>query len=179
MYREDTLRQGKNSAALCAALLEKWVFALTDYILRPMTGDILTRNYPPQSWCVGPMTTLPPLTRETIWAILNNDLDDDTVNHLVWQRLGYRYDVDQQCWSASEVSSDWRDTYPEPPNFIESRPATVKLTRSIPPENKQLLKEALGFTGYKVGELVPRLTRRATMANWLLSYMQQTGLPLS
>jgi len=25
------LRQGKNSAALCAALLEKWVFALTQY----------------------------------------------------------------------------------------------------------------------------------------------------
>jgi hypothetical protein len=49
----------------------------------------------------------------------------------------------------------------------------VKLTRSIPPENKQLLKEKLGFEGYKVGELVPRKTRRATIANWLLSYMQQ------
>ncbi len=58
------------------------------------------------------------------------------------------------------------------PDFIASRPATVKLTRSIPPENKQLLKEKLGFAGYKVGELVPRLTRRATIANWLLSYME-------
>jgi hypothetical protein len=52
----------------------------------------------------------------------------------------------------------------------------VKLTRSIPPENKQLLKEKLHFEGYKVAELVPRKTRRATMANWLLNYMQQNGM---
>jgi len=125
------------------------------------------------------MSDLPPLTRETIWAILQNELDDDTVNRLVWHGLGYRYDAAQNAWDVSGVAADWRDTYPDPPNFIESRPATVKLTRSIPAENKQLLKESLGFTGYKVGELVPRLTRRATMANWLLSYMQQMGLNLS
>jgi hypothetical protein len=52
----------------------------------------------------------------------------------------------------------------------------VKLTRSIPPENKQLLKEQLGFKGYKLGEFGPRQTRRATAANWLLSYMQQVNL---
>lgn len=63
--------------------------------------------------------------------------------------------------------------YPDPPDFIDSRPATVKLTRSIPPQNKQLLKEQLGFAGYKLGEFGPRQTRRATAANWLLSYMQQ------
>jgi hypothetical protein len=56
--------------------------------------------------------------------------------------------------------------------ITQSRRATVKLTRSIPKSNKQLLKEQLGFEGYKVGELVPRLTRRATMANWLLSHMR-------
>ncbi|MBD1911560.1 MULTISPECIES: DUF1823 family protein [unclassified Leptolyngbya] len=125
------------------------------------------------------MTNLPPLTRQTIWAILNNELDDDTVNRLVWNGLGYRYDETLGRWETSEVSPEWREAYPEPPNFIESRPATVKLTRAIPAQNKQLLKEELGFSGYKVGELVPRLTRRATMANWLLSYMQQTGLDLS
>lgn len=125
------------------------------------------------------MTNLPPLTRQTIWAILNNELEDDTVNYLVWNGLGYRYDESKGNWDASDAAPEWREAYPEPPNFIESRPATVKLTRSIPAENKQLLKEELGFSGYKVGELVPRLTRRATMANWLLSYMQQTGLDLS
>jgi hypothetical protein len=49
----------------------------------------------------------------------------------------------------------------------------VKLTRSIPQENKQLLKEQLGFKGYKLGEFGPRQTRRATAANWLLSYMKE------
>ena len=37
----------------------------------------------------------------------------------------------------------------------------------------KLLKEQLGFAGYKLGEFGPRQTRRATAANWLLSYMQQ------
>ena len=43
----------------------------------------------------------------------------------------------------------------------------------FPAEDKQLLKEQLGFTGYKVGELNPTLTRRATAVSWLLSYMRQ------
>ncbi|MGG6294209.1 DUF1823 family protein [Leptolyngbya sp. AN02str] len=118
------------------------------------------------------MPDLPPLTTDTIWAILNDAIDDHTANQLVWYALGYRFDAATAQWDASGVEPDWREAYPEPPDFIESRPATVKLTRSIPKENKQLLKEQLGFTGYKVGELVPRLTRRATMANWLLSYLQ-------
>lgn len=118
------------------------------------------------------MTNLPPLTTETLWAILNNELPDDTVNQLVWQTLGYRYDDLTQSWLVTEVDDTWRQKYPEPPNFIESRPATVQLTRSIPKENKQLLKTFLGFKGYSVDQLVPRLTRRATMANWLLSTMR-------
>lgn len=119
------------------------------------------------------MTDLPPLTTETIWAILNEELDDDTVNQLVWHYLGYRYDESNQQWDITQVEETWREKYPEPPNFIESRPATVQLTRSIPKANKQLLKEELGFKGYSVDQLIPRLTRRATMANWLLSYRQQ------
>jgi hypothetical protein len=119
------------------------------------------------------MSDLPSLNTNTIWDILNDKLDDRTVNHLVWHYLGYRYDPNTDRWDASNTDPLWQENYPEPPDFIADRPATVKLTRSIPPENKQLLKEKLGFAGYKVGELVPRLTRRATMANWLLSYMQQ------
>ncbi len=115
------------------------------------------------------MADLPPLTDETLWAMIRDEIDDTTMNQLVWRCLGYTYDP-ATGWDASAVDEAWKQDYAEPPNFIESRPATVKLTRSIPPENKQLLKEELGFEGYKVGELVPRKTRRATIVNWLLSY---------
>ncbi|MDJ0621277.1 MAG: DUF1823 family protein [Calothrix sp. MO_192.B10] len=119
------------------------------------------------------MSNLPPLTTETIWAILKEEIDDITVNQLVWDCLGYRYNPSNDNWDNREVSPEWRDEYPQPPDFIASRPATVKLTRSIPKEGKQLLKEQLGFQGYKIGEFGPRQTRRATAANWLLNYMQQ------
>jgi hypothetical protein len=118
------------------------------------------------------MSDLPPLNADNIWAILNEEMPDETVNQLVWYYLGYRYNNKEQKWDNSLVSEDWRQDYPEPPDFLESRPATVKLTRSIPAENKQLLKEELGFKGYKIGEFGPRQTRRATMANWLLSYLK-------
>jgi hypothetical protein len=120
------------------------------------------------------MTDLPPLNTDTLWAILKETLDDATVNRLVWHTLGYRNEAGQ--WNAEAVALDWREAYPEPPDFIESRPATVKLTRSIPAANKQLLKTQLGFEGYQISELVPRKTRRATMTNWLLSYMQLNGI---
>ena len=118
------------------------------------------------------MHDLPPLNTDTVWAILNEELDDRVVNQLVWYYLGYRYDEVNQTWDISQVIDDWNEKYPEPPDFIVNRPPTVKLTRSIPQENKQLLKEKLGFKGYKLGEFGPRETRRATAANWLLSYLE-------
>lgn len=121
------------------------------------------------------MSNLPLLDTNTIWAILNDKIDDATVNRLVWHYLGYKYNGQTETWDSNNVSEDWRAEYPEPPNFLESRPATVKLTRSIPPENKQLLKEELDFKGYKVGEFTPRHTRRATAASWLLSYLKLTS----
>ncbi|MFN6564916.1 MAG: DUF1823 family protein [Nostoc sp. ChiSLP01] len=121
------------------------------------------------------MSNLPPLNTDTIWAILNDQLDDATVNQLLWHYLGYRYDSSTGQWDNSQVAPEWQDEYPQPPDFIDSRPATVKLTRSIPTENKQSLKEKLGFKGYKIGEFGPRQTRRATAANWLLSYLQQNS----
>jgi hypothetical protein len=120
------------------------------------------------------MSNLPPLNKETIWDIINDKIDDHTVNQLVWYYLGYRYDPNTEKWDTSQVAPEWVGEYPEPGNFIESRPATMKLTRSIPQENKQLLKQRLGFKGYKIGEFGPRQTRRATMAGWLLSYMMIT-----
>jgi hypothetical protein len=114
------------------------------------------------------MPELPPLTDDTLWKILRDEIDDAIANQLVWQALGYRYDDRTQQWHSADPA--WQTDYPIPPNFVESRPATVKLTRSIPAAHKQLLKEELAFEGYKVNELVPRKTRRATMVNWLLSY---------
>jgi hypothetical protein len=119
------------------------------------------------------MNPLPPLTDETFWAILNEEIEDLQVNQLLWHCLGYRYDADQDRWDNTQVDPAWRQEYPEPPDFIAERPPTVKLTRSIPPENKQLLKEKLGFQGYKIGGFGPRQTRRATAVNWLLSYLAQ------
>lgn len=116
---------------------------------------------------------LPPVTIELLWDILDDRLNDATVNQLLWQGLGYQWDSTSQTWSAP---IDWQGDYPEPPDFIESRPAIVKLTRSIAAPNKQLLKEYLGFKGYKVGELVPRKTRRATAVNWLLGHLNDQGL---
>ena len=118
------------------------------------------------------MPDLPTLSTATVWAILKDEIDDTTANRLVWHCLGYQQNETTGEWDASSVALDWQELYPEPPDFIENRPPTVKLTRSIPAENKQLLKEKLGFQGYTVSELVPRKTRRATIANWLLSYMQ-------
>ncbi|MBI4782595.1 MAG: DUF1823 family protein [Oscillatoriophycideae cyanobacterium NC_groundwater_1537_Pr4_S-0.65um_50_18] len=116
------------------------------------------------------MADLPLLTHDTFWMILKDEMADDDVNQLLWHCLGYRYDDGTGQWDSSAVELEWRSDYPDPPDFIASRPAIVKLTRSIPPQNKQLLKEKLGFAGYKIDQLTPRKTRRATIVNWLLSY---------
>lgn len=122
------------------------------------------------------MADLPPLTEATLWAILNEELADDTVTQLAWHYLGYRYDPATDHWDTSQVMAPFQEKFPTPPNFIESRPATMQLTRSIPKPNKQLLKTYLGFKGYTLDQLVPRLTRRATITSWLLSHMQLQGL---
>jgi hypothetical protein len=118
------------------------------------------------------MGDLPALTTDTLWEIIRGEIPDEMVNRFVWDCLGYRYDSETHQWDASAVHPDWSHQFPEPPDFMGSRPATVKLTRSIPAKNKQLLKEQLGFEGYQVGELTPTLTRRATAVSWLLSYIR-------
>ncbi|MCY7368413.1 MAG: DUF1823 family protein [Chamaesiphon sp.] len=114
---------------------------------------------------------LPPLNEDTLWTIINESITDTQVNQILWHYLGYQYDQVAQSWDLSQVAPEWLSVYPTPPDFIASRPATVKLTRSIPPQHKQLLKEQLGFKGYKLGEFGPRQTRRATAVSWLLAYL--------
>ncbi len=117
---------------------------------------------------------LPSLDIPLLWAILNGEVSDTQVNELVWFYLGYRQNNNQ--WDLKRVAAPWSEKYPTPPDFIASRPATVQLTRSIPKENKQLLKEYLGFKGYSIDQLKPTLTRRATAVSWLLSYMHDHGM---
>lgn len=117
------------------------------------------------------MPDLSDLTLETIQAILDGDLDDDTVNALVLRSLGFRYDPETQTWDGSQADPQW-PTDPLP-DVIANRKDSVRLTRSIPPEHKQLLKQQLHFPGYRVDELTPTKTRRATAANWLLGVIKR------
>jgi Domain of unknown function (DUF1823) len=128
-------------------------------------GD-LAIDYSSLEW-----SELPPLNEDTLWAIINASITDTQVNQILWHYLGYDYNRVEKTWNLSQVAPEWLSVYPTPPDFIASRPATVKLTRSIPPQHKQLLKEQLGFKGYKLGEFGPRQTRRATAVSWLLAYL--------
>lgn len=107
---------------------------------------------------------MPEITLAMVQQILDDQVDDATVNAWVLQSLGFRWDPETQSWDPSQAQWQGEGI----PDFIQSRPDVVKLTRAIPPAHKQLLKEILHFPGYQVHELTPRKTRRATAANWLL-----------
>jgi hypothetical protein len=123
-----------------------------------------------------------PLSRALLDAVLADRVSDRCVCELVWHRLGYR--PAQEAGAMGEPTSwlagpatpaAWADAFPQAPEVIASRPASVALTRSVPPASKQLLKERLGFAGYRIGELFPRRTRRATAVNWLLAHQDERG----
>jgi hypothetical protein len=119
-----------------------------------------------------------PLSRVLLEAVLADRTSDRFVCELIWPRLGYGPDG-SGVWSAGlATGADWRESFPIEPQFIAERPPSVKLTRSIAKEHKQLLKEQLGFAGYRIGELYPRRTRRATAVNWLLAHLAELGEPL-
>ena len=72
-------------------------------------------------------------------------------------------------WFSSALTPTyWSDKFVEAPQIISERIASVHLTRSIPRDHKQGLKNFLNFKGYKINELYPRRTRRATAVNWLI-----------
>jgi hypothetical protein len=130
------------------------------------------------------------LTDENLYRIVvrKSNVTDLEVNTLVWKCLGYRFDPEKEEWTAAEVFPKWKERFPEPPDLIgmqriyakEVDGASLKnnqhLIRSIPAENKNSIKGQLkpfGFTGYKVSELTPNLTRRAQCSNWLLYYREE------
>jgi len=117
-----------------------------------------------------------PLSRALLEAVLADRLSDRFVCELVWSCLGYGPAGAASPWSAGPATpADWAEAFPEAPELIASRPASVRLTRSIAAEHKQLLKQQLGFAGYRIGELYPRRTRRATAVNWLLAHLAERG----
>lgn len=119
-----------------------------------------------------------PLSRALLEAVLADRVSDRFVCELIWPRLGYGPDG-SGLWSAGPATgAPWRESFPIAPQLIAERPASVALTRSIPKPHKQLLKEQLGFAGYRIGELYPRRTRRATAVNWLLAHLAERGEPL-
>lgn len=116
-----------------------------------------------------------PLSRALLEAVLADRTSDRFVCELIWPRLGYEQ-IGSGTWRAGPATgSPWQESFPIEPQFIAERPPSVALTRAIAREHKQLLKEQLGFGGYRIGELYPRRTRRATAVNWLLAHLAQHG----
>jgi Domain of unknown function (DUF1823) len=140
--------------------------------------------------------TVEELSNENLYRILvrQSNVTDLEVNTLVWKCLGYRFDPDTEVWIAAEVFPKWKERFPSPPDLVGMQRIYSKdidgsilknnqyLVRSVPADNKQSLKEQLkplGFSGYKVSELTPNLTRRAQCCNWLLYYREELfGLSL-
>jgi len=118
------------------------------------------------------------LSRALLEAVLADRTSDRFVCQLIWPRLGYRPDADGLWLAGPDTPPAWAEAFPRAPELIAERPASVRLTRSIPPEHKQLLKQQLGFAGYRIGGLYPRRTRRATAVNWLLAHLAERGEPL-
>ncbi|MCT0207083.1 DUF1823 family protein [Synechococcus sp. CS-1332] len=116
-----------------------------------------------------------PLSRALLEAVLDDRTSDRFVCLLIWSRLGYRPDADGGWQAGPSTPPAWAEAFPLAPQLIAERPASVRLTRSIPPGHKQLLKQQLGFAGYRIGGLYPRRTRRATAVNWLLAHLAERG----
>ena len=110
-----------------------------------------------------------PLSKKILFSILDDQVSDVFVCELIWERLFYIKEKSTKDWKFSKYTpSYWSEKYNKAPQIISERVASIHLTRSIPKEHKQGLKNILDFKGYKINELYPRRTRRATAVNWLI-----------
>ena len=110
-----------------------------------------------------------PISRKLLFLVLEDKVSDVFVCELVWERLFYTREKNMNDWISSELTPPyWSEKFVKAPQIISERIASVHLTRSIPKEHKQGLKNFLNFKGYKINELYPRRTRRATAVNWLI-----------
>ena len=109
------------------------------------------------------------ISRKLLFLVLEDKVSDVFVCELVWERLFYSKEPSINDWVFSTLTpSYWSEKFEKAPQIISERPASVHLTRSIPKDYKQGLKNFLKFKGYKINELYPRRTRRATAVNWLI-----------
>ena len=110
-----------------------------------------------------------PICKKLLFLVLEDKLSDVFVCELVWERLFYTREINMNNWVSSALTpSYWSGKFEKAPQIISERIASVHLTRSIPKDYKQGLKSYLNFKGYKINELYPRRTRRATAVNWLI-----------
>ena len=110
-----------------------------------------------------------PICKELLFLVLEDKVSDVFVCELVCERLFYTREETLNNWVSSLLTTSyWSEKFEKAPQIISERPASVHLTRSIPKEYKQGLKKFLDFKGYKINELYPRRTRRATAVNWLI-----------
>ena len=110
-----------------------------------------------------------PVSKKLLFLVLEDKVSDVFVCELVWERLSYIKEKNSNDWISSELTpAYWSEKFVTAPQIISERIASVYLTRSIPKEHKQGLKNFLNFQGYKINELYPRRTRRATAVNWLI-----------
>tara|TARA_B100000886_G_scaffold329034_1_gene278010 strand:+ start:327 stop:812 length:486 start_codon:yes stop_codon:yes gene_type:complete len=110
-----------------------------------------------------------PICKELLFLVLEDKVSDVFVCELVWERLFYVRERTVNNWVPSALTPTyWSEKFMEAPQIISERVASVHLTRSIPKEHKQVLKNFLNFKGYTINELYPRRTRRATAVNWLI-----------
>ena len=110
-----------------------------------------------------------PICKELLLLVLEDKVTDVFVCELVWERLFYTRETTLNDWVSTALTPTyWSEKFEKAPQIISERKASVHLTRSIPKEYKQGLKNFLNFKGYKINELYPRRTRRATAVNWLI-----------
>jgi len=95
-----------------------------------------------------------PICKKLLFLILEDKVSDVFVCELVWERLFYTKELSINDWAFSALTpSYWSEKFKKAPQIISERPASVHLTRSIPKDYKQGLKNFLNFKGYKIDEL--------------------------
>ena len=120
-----------------------------------------------------------PISKKLLFSILNDQVSDVFVCELIWERLFYVKDQTFEHWISSNYTpSYWSEQFVKAPQIISERKASMHLTRSIPKNYKQGLKNVLDFKGYKINELYPRRTRRATAVNWLIFWSFESKFQL-
>ncbi|WP_288262942.1 DUF1823 family protein [uncultured Prochlorococcus sp.] len=115
-----------------------------------------------------------PICKELLICVLEDKVSDVFVCKLVWERLFYTREQSLDDWIPSAFTPTyWSGKFLKAPQIISERIASVHLTRSIPKDYKQGLKNFLNFKGYKINELYPRRTRRAIAVNWLIYWANE------